>query len=155
MRVKFLELPCVVIGSYSPDIKNTIKCRIIAFKPSIFAPPAFNVPIAGHPSVRAYGDDEDENAKAALHALKESDGSMPTVAFFITDAGYHRKSRDSDTALAEEKHLRISGEMDTDFYVLFDSVSTLLTNNSTYNTSRDFKYQKGRATLRKNDELHN
>ncbi|CAM9332790.1 unnamed protein product [Ectocarpus sp. 6 AP-2014] len=76
----------------------------------------------GHPGVNAYGDDGDENAKAALYALKELDGTKPTVAFFITDAGYHRTKRDSPTAKAEEDFLVAKGVSDTDFYALFDSV---------------------------------
>ncbi|CAM9404457.1 unnamed protein product [Ectocarpus fasciculatus] len=75
-----------------------------------------------HPGVNAYGDDGDENAKAALYALKELDGTKPTVAFFITDAGYHRTKRDSPTAKAEEELLVAKGVPDTDFYALFDSV---------------------------------
>lgn len=70
----------------------------------------------------AYGDDGDENAKAALHALRELDGSKATVAFFITDAGYHRSKLDSPTAKAEEEFLGARGVSDTDFYTLFDSV---------------------------------
>lgn len=72
--------------------------------------------------MHAFGDDGDENAKAALHALKELDGSTPTVAFFITDAGYHRTRWDSFTAKAEEDYLVGKGVSDTDFYALFDSV---------------------------------
>lgn len=72
--------------------------------------------------MNAYGDDGEENAKAALHALTELDGSKPTVAFFITDAGYHRNKRDSDTAQAEEDYLVQKGVTDTDFYVMFDAV---------------------------------
>lgn len=76
----------------------------------------------GHPDVHASGDDGDENAKAALYALKELDGSEPTVAFFITDAGYHRTKWESHTAQAEDDYLLEKGAHVTDFYVLFDSV---------------------------------
>lgn len=72
--------------------------------------------------MHAYGDDGEENAKAALHALTELDGSKPTVVFFITDAGYHRTKRDSRTAQAEEDYLVQKGVADTDFYVMFDAV---------------------------------
>ena len=71
----------------------------------------------------ACGDDGDENAKAAFHALKELDGSKATVTFFITDAGYHRSKRDSPTAKAEEEFLLAKGVDDADFYAVFDSVS--------------------------------
>ena len=76
----------------------------------------------GHPDVHASGDDGDENAKAALYALKELDGSKPTVAVFITDAGYHRTKSESHTAQAEDDYLLEKGAHVTDFYVLFDSV---------------------------------
>ncbi|CAM9113857.1 unnamed protein product [Scytosiphon promiscuus] len=77
----------------------------------------------GDPLIMANGVDGDENAKAALHALKRLDGTKPTVAFFITDAGYHRSKRDSPTAKAEEEFLLAQGGVsDTDFYILFDSV---------------------------------
>ena len=76
----------------------------------------------GAPGATACGDDGDENAKAALYALKELDGCKPTVAFFITDAGYHRHKRLSPTARAEDDYLVDKGAADTDFYVLFDSV---------------------------------
>ncbi|CAM9350552.1 unnamed protein product, partial [Laminaria digitata] len=76
----------------------------------------------GNPGVSACGDDGDENSKAALYALKELDGGKPTVAFFITDAGYHRKKGESPTAKAEDDYLVGKGASDTDFYVLFDSV---------------------------------
>lgn len=80
--------------------------------------------LKGNPGVSACGDDGDENAKAALYALKELDGGKPTVAFFITDAGYHRTKRESPTAQAEDDYLLGKGASDTDFYVLFDSVRT-------------------------------
>lgn len=73
--------------------------------------------------MHAYGDDGDENAKAAFHALKELDGGKATVTFFITDAGYHRSKLDSPTAKAEEEFLLAKGVADADFYAVFDSVS--------------------------------
>lgn len=66
--------------------------------------------------------DGDENAKAALYALTQLDGSKPTVGFFITDAGYHSSGLDSPTARAEERYLLEKGVPDTDFFQLFDSV---------------------------------
>lgn len=78
--------------------------------------------VTGDRTVHAYGDDGDENAKAAFHALTELDGDKPTVVFFITDAGYHRTPDISPTAKAEYTHLMERGVQDTDFYVLFDSV---------------------------------
>lgn len=82
--------------------------------------------------MHAYGDDGDENAKAAFHALKELDGSKATVTFFITDAGYHRSKRDSPTAKAEEEFLLARGVDDTDFYAVFDSVSVVHTEYMTH-----------------------
>lgn len=76
--------------------------------------------------MHAYGDDGDENAKAAFHALKELDGSKATVTFFITDAGYHRSKLGSPTAKAEEEFLLAKGVGDTDFYAVFDSVRVSL-----------------------------
>ena len=84
--------------------------------------------------MHAYGDDGDENAKAAFHALKQLDGSKATVAFFITDAGYHRSKRDSPTAKAEEEFLVSRGVGDTDFYAVFDSVSVVLRDTLTRNS---------------------
>ena len=84
--------------------------------------------------MHAYGDDGDENAKAAFHALKQLDGSKATVAFFITDAGYHRSKRDSPTAKAEEEFLVARGVGDTDFYAVFDSVSVVLRDTLTRNS---------------------
>ncbi|CAM9676695.1 unnamed protein product, partial [Sphacelaria rigidula] len=76
----------------------------------------------GNSGVYACGDDGDENAKAALFALTQLDGSMPTVAFFITDAGYHRTGHGSPTARKEQSYLEDMGVSDTDFFRLFDSV---------------------------------
>lgn len=78
----------------------------------------------GHPGVSACGDgDGGENAKAALQALKELDGRKPTCAFLITDDSYHVPRKENlRNAKAEEEFLIAKGEVDTDFYVIFDSV---------------------------------
>lgn len=74
------------------------------------------------PGVCARGYDIEENAKAALFELTQLNGSKPTLAFCITDAGYHRTNDESPTARQEQSYLEEKGVSETDFFRLFDLV---------------------------------
>lgn len=114
----YVTIPIAAIRHHSRG-----KALIPCYRLPLSHPPGVIGKITGHPGVCAGGDDGNENAKAALHALKKLDGGRPTVAFFITDAGYHRTRQESPTAHAEHDYLVEKGVDDSDFYAVFDLVS--------------------------------
>ena len=74
----------------------------------------------GQPSVYGNGGDGDENHKAALAELLRLDGSMPTIAFLITDAGPHLVAdRATPEATHEVTYLKTQHNItDTDMFAL-------------------------------------
>ncbi|CAM9675910.1 unnamed protein product [Chrysoparadoxa australica] len=73
-------------------------------------------------AVSASGEDGPENVLAAMYMLTELHGSKPTLAFVITDAGYHHAPPSGTTDRNERQWLADRGVANVDFYQVLDTV---------------------------------